>query len=83
MNRIYLKTTACGPLGSYLGAREYEVPGAMPVEFAEQLVKGGAAEDRSPTPAPAALPVVEAATVEAPENAAVRTEAPRKRRPRG
>lgn len=87
MNRIFLKTTCCGPQGSFLGEREYAVPDQVPADLAQQLVDGGYAvpvEQPEPEPEPAAEaapaepePVVETAVAPAaPENAAVRTEAP-------
>ncbi len=67
--RIFLKTTSTSPHGSYLGQREYSVPGEMPEALADELVAGGYAEKRG----------AEVATAPpAPENAAERTEAPKR-----
>lgn len=90
--RIFLKKTCAGPQGSFLGEREYAVPGQMPRDLADSLLAGGYADLRgeevpAEPPAPE-VPVVPAgveAAVEAPasENAAERTGPPSKRSRRG
>ena len=70
--RIFLKTTSTSPHGSFLGQREYSVPGEMPEALAEQLVAGGYAEERGAETATQPKP---------PENAAERTEAPKRTLP--
>lgn len=65
--RVFLKQTAVGPQGSFLGQREYDVPGEMPVDMAKILVSANYARWVD------GPPKVEAAVERPPENAAERT----------